>query len=102
MPVDSGYDAMLALRGAIDAANEAIFDAAEEDPGRFGMGTTVTGLLLAQDGGLALVHVGDSRGYRLRDGELTQITIDDTYVQLLVDQGRWPRPRPGTTRSVRS
>jgi PPM family protein phosphatase len=86
-PVATGYDALLALRNGIDAANEAIYDAAEEDPGRFGMGTTVTGLLLGEDGGLALVHVGDSRGYRLRDGVLTQMTVDDTYVQLLVDQG---------------
>jgi protein phosphatase len=86
-PVETGYDAMIALRGGIDAANEAIYEAAEADPGRYGMGTTVTGLLLGADGGLALVHVGDSRGYRLRNGVLTQMTVDDTYVQLLVDQG---------------
>ena len=86
-----GYDALVALRAGVDAANEAIFAAAEEDSGRAGMGTTVTALLLADDGTLALVHVGDSRGYRFRDGALTQITIDDTYVQLLVDQGSLAR-----------
>ncbi len=36
-------------------------------------------------------HIGDSRGYLLRDGELTQITKDDTFVQTLVDEGRITR-----------
>jgi PPM family protein phosphatase len=85
--VATGYDAMVTLRDGIDAANLGIFEAAEEDAGRQGMGTTVTGLLCAEDGTFGLVHVGDSRGYLLRDGVLTQITIDDTYVQLLIDQG---------------
>ncbi|MDT5201735.1 MAG: family protein phosphatase, partial [Mycobacterium sp.] len=40
---------------------------------------------------IGLVHVGDSRGYLLRDGELTQITKDDTFVQTLVDEGRITR-----------
>ncbi len=83
-----GRDALTTLRAGVEAANEAIYTAAKEDSGRFGMGTTVTATLLADDGGLALVHVGDSRGYRLRDGRLTQITTDDTYVQLLIDQGQ--------------
>jgi protein phosphatase len=85
--VASGMDALGALRDGIDAANRAIYEAAEEDAGRQGMGTTVTGLLRADDGTFALVHVGDSRGYLFRDGTLRQITIDDTYVQLLIDQG---------------
>ncbi|HEY2795188.1 MAG TPA: protein phosphatase 2C domain-containing protein [Micromonosporaceae bacterium] len=85
--VDTGYDAMVTLRDRVDDANRAIFEAAEEDAGRQGMGTTVTGLLRAEDGTLGMVHVGDSRGYLFRSGELTQITIDDTYVQLLIDQG---------------
>src|SRR5439155_18444439 len=40
---------------------------------------------------IGLVHIGDSRGYLLRDGELTQITKDDTFVQALVDEGRITR-----------
>ena len=51
------------------------------------MGTTLTAILFAGNR-LGLVHIGDSRGYLLRDGELTQITKDDTFVQTLVDEGR--------------
>jgi protein phosphatase len=50
------------------------------------MGTTVTALLLSGDR-FAALNVGDSRCYLSRDGELTQLTRDDTYVQALVDQG---------------
>jgi protein phosphatase len=50
-------------------------------------GTTLTALII--DGSqLGLVHIGDSRAYLLRDGELFQITHDDTLVQSLVDEGR--------------
>jgi PPM family protein phosphatase len=51
------------------------------------MGTTLTAILFAGDR-LGLVHIGDSRGYLLRDGVLTQITKDETFVQTLVDEGR--------------
>jgi protein phosphatase len=50
------------------------------------MGTTVTAIMLAGDR-MAALNVGDSRCYLVRDGELTQLTRDDTYVQALVDQG---------------
>ena len=51
------------------------------------MGTTLTAILFAGSR-LGLVHVGDSRAYQLRDGALTQITKDDTFVQSLIDEGR--------------
>ena len=51
------------------------------------MGTTVTALLRSGNR-LALAHIGDSRAYLLRDGALTQITKDHTFVQTLVDEGR--------------
>lgn len=86
-PVATGADAIDTLRGGVDVANRAIWLAANEEDGRFGMGTTVTAILYADDGTAALVHVGDSRAYRYRNGALRQLTIDDTYVQLLVDQG---------------
>jgi PPM family protein phosphatase len=75
-----------ALRDAIEEANRQIRAASEADPATEGMGTTVTALLLVGDQ-FALLHVGDSRAYLVRDGELRQITKDDTFVQSLVDQG---------------
>ncbi len=74
------------LRRAVQEANRQILDAAGENPATEGMGTTVTALLLAP-AGLGLVHVGDSRAYQFRDGTITQITKDDTFVQSLVDEG---------------
>jgi protein phosphatase len=52
-----------------------------------GMGTTLTALLFSGSRA-GLVHIGDSRAYMLREGEFAQITKDDTYVQMLVDEGR--------------
>ena len=75
-----------ALRAAVEAANRGIRDAIEADPSLAGMGTTLTAML-ADGEGLDLVHVGDSRAYAWRDGTLTQLTRDDTYVQGLVDKG---------------
>ncbi|WP_328407801.1 PP2C family protein-serine/threonine phosphatase [Nocardia sp. NBC_00403] len=79
------------LLGKLDAAthegNAAIADHVEEEPELDGMGTTLTAILFAGKK-LGLVHIGDSRAYLLRGGELTQITRDDTFVQSLVDEGR--------------
>lgn len=74
------------LRAAVESANEEVRQTAAADPAREGMGTTVTALLRDGDS-LALLHIGDSRCYRLRDGELVQVTRDDTFVQSLVDEG---------------
>jgi serine/threonine protein phosphatase PrpC len=77
-----------ALDAAIDAAGARIRAAVAEDQSRDGMGTTLTTLLLSATGScLALAHVGDSRAYLLRDELLEQVTKDDTFVQLLVDEG---------------
>ena len=73
------------LRTALDGANRQIAEAIEQDPARLGMGTTVTALLVVDDR-LALIHVGDSRAYRLRAGVLSRLTRDDTFVQELVDR----------------
>jgi len=75
------------LSTSIDDAGESIGATIESDPELAGMGTTVTGVFWL-DGRLAIVHVGDSRAYLLRDGELLQLTHDHTYVQTLVDAGR--------------
>lgn len=75
------------LRNAMYEGNANIAEEVEANPVTEGMGTTLTALLF--DGArVGLCHVGDSRGYLLRDGQLTQITRDDTYVQSLVDEGR--------------
>ncbi len=79
-------DPAAALRDAVAAANLKIRHVTDADLESDGMGTTVTALLLAGDQ-LGLLHVGDSRGYRLHAGVLGQITRDDTYVQTLVEQG---------------
>jgi PPM family protein phosphatase len=82
---DTG-DPLEDLRAALDDANRQIGAAADADPSRQGMGTTLTALLATGDR-LALLHVGDSRGYRLRAGVLSRLTRDDTFVQELVDRG---------------
>lgn len=74
------------LSGGIDQVSERIGDVITADPANQGMGTTVTGMAWLGER-MALVHVGDSRAYRLRDGVLSQITKDHTYVQSLVDAG---------------
>lgn len=81
-------DAMLdALRSSVEVANQQLRSAVETNPQMEGMGTTLTALLFSGSR-VGLVHIGDSRAYLLRDGEFTQITKDDTYVQMLVDEGR--------------
>jgi len=60
---------------------------ANEEPELRGMGTTLTALLLHEDR-IALMHIGDSRAYRLRDGELEQLSLDHTVLQELIDQGK--------------
>jgi protein phosphatase len=80
-------EAETALRAALLEANGELADAVFQHPELTGMGTTVSGIIRVGDR-LALAHVGDSRIYRWRDGELTQITKDHTFVQRLVDSGR--------------
>ncbi|MGW1681757.1 protein phosphatase 2C domain-containing protein [Saccharopolyspora sp. NPDC002376] len=75
------------LRNAVLTGNGAISELVANDPDLEGMGTTLTAVLFAGSR-LGLVHVGDSRAYLVRDGELTQITHDDTFVQSLIDEGR--------------
>ncbi|MER5290811.1 Stp1/IreP family PP2C-type Ser/Thr phosphatase [Streptomyces pharetrae] len=82
-----GSDVLTSLGVAVQRANDQLRQMVEEDPSLEGMGTTLTALLWTGQR-LGLVHVGDSRAYLLRDGVLTQITQDHTWVQRLVDEGR--------------
>ena len=70
-----------AVRDALERANAAIRRLAEEDPDKAGMGTTLTAAVLA-DGRLDVVHVGDSRAYLWRDGELRQLTQDLSLIHI--------------------
>jgi protein phosphatase len=86
-PLGLGADPSLLLRRAFQAANLAILEAGRREQRHFGMGTTCTALLLR--GGLAWTcHVGDTRIYRYRDGELEQLTKDHTLLQQMIEGGQ--------------
>ncbi|MEU9648639.1 Stp1/IreP family PP2C-type Ser/Thr phosphatase [Streptomyces sp. NPDC048110] len=90
-----GSDVLTSLGAAVQRANDQLRQMVEEDPALEGMGTTLTALLWTGQR-LGMVHVGDSRAYLLRDGVLTQITQDHTWVQRLVDEGRITEEEAGT------
>lgn len=75
------------LSRAVDRANEDIYQSATSDPELNGMGTTVVAVFFS-DAGNWLMHVGDSRAYRLREGRLVQMTDDHSTVMELVRTGR--------------
>jgi PPM family protein phosphatase len=82
-----GGDLLERLSSAVRNANTYLRDMVSGDPELRGMSTTVTAMLRAGSR-FGLVHVGDSRCYLLRGGELQQITHDHTFVQSLIDEGR--------------
>ncbi|NMC63040.1 MAG: Stp1/IreP family PP2C-type Ser/Thr phosphatase [SAR324 cluster bacterium] len=71
---------------AVYESNSAVFNKASESPELLGMGTTFVSLLFV-DTALYIVHVGDSRAYRIRKGKTTQLTEDHTLVKELVKSG---------------
>jgi PPM family protein phosphatase len=75
------------LREIAQEANREIHELAQKDSSRAGMGTTLTAALLRDDE-VALGHVGDSRAYVLRDGELKRLTKDHSLVEELRRSGR--------------
>jgi PPM family protein phosphatase len=75
------------LEAAVRGANRAIFERAAEGEDLEGMGTTLCAVGLTRDGRLAVVNVGDSRAYLLRDGELQRLTDDHSVVADLVRRG---------------
>lgn len=82
-----GSRALQHLEDAIGTANVHLQEIAQEQPELAGMGTTVTALLRTGNK-LAVAHIGDSRAYLLRQGQLIRMTHDHTFVQSLVDEGR--------------
>ncbi|HYH27303.1 MAG TPA: Stp1/IreP family PP2C-type Ser/Thr phosphatase [Actinomycetota bacterium] len=75
------------LREGVVRANQAVFERASGDPALAGMGTTITAIA-AGTGRFYLAHVGDSRAYMLRDGDLQPLTEDHTLVRRMVREGR--------------
>jgi len=72
----------------VAAGNRAIREEVARDPSLEGMGTTMTLVSLTEDGTATVAHVGDSRAYLLRNGELRQLTEDHTVAAEYVAQGK--------------
>lgn len=83
----TGEDMLTVLSGAVSKANDQIADLVADDHSLEGMGTTFTGALFSGDQ-LGMVHIGDSRAYVLREGELERITTDHSWVMSLVAEGK--------------
>ncbi|WP_331460465.1 PP2C family protein-serine/threonine phosphatase [Arthrobacter sp. zg-Y916] len=92
---DLDDDAVTVLADEIQAANSLLSELVTTSPELSGMGTTVTAMLL-QGNKVALAHIGDSRAYRLKDDTFEQISVDHTFVQRLIDEGRL-RPEEAET-----
>ena len=85
--IDETESAEKALKEIVQKANTEIHELAEKDSSRAGMGTTLTTALVQGDE-VSIAHVGDSRAYVFRDGELKQLTKDHSLVEELRRQGR--------------
>jgi PPM family protein phosphatase len=92
---DPGYDLVGRLHEAVVEGNAAIARRIVDDTTLQGMSTTLTAILF---GGAryCLLNIGDSRTYLLHEGSLEQLTRDDSYVQLLVDQGHISQEAAGS------
>jgi PPM family protein phosphatase len=87
--------AIEALRNAVVEANETVSKLADDRPEYRGMGTTLT-VAMVEGRRVHIAHVGDSRAYLLREGQLEQITDDHTLVQHLVNEGQISRQEAQT------
>ncbi|GAA1778858.1 Stp1/IreP family PP2C-type Ser/Thr phosphatase [Nocardioides hankookensis] len=84
---DSSDELLGRVAGAVHRAHDRLVELVDEDPALSGTSTTAT--VLAFDGlRLGVGHVGDSRAYLFRDGTIRQLTVDHTFVQTLIDEGR--------------
>lgn len=83
---DPWADPVTNLHAGVRLAQEQVATGVSRDPSRSGMATTLTAVVT--DGShFALAHVGDSRAYLVRDGRISRLTTDHTFVQRLIDQG---------------
>ena len=76
----------IVLRDAVYRANKIIYQTAQSQTNCEGMGTTIVACMFYDDK-ISIAHVGDSRAYRLRAGQLEQMTMDHSLLQELVDRG---------------
>jgi serine/threonine protein phosphatase PrpC len=76
----------IVLRDAIYRANKIIYQTAQSQTNCEGMGTTIVACMFYDDK-ISIAHVGDSRAYRIRGGQLDQVTLDHSLLQELVDRG---------------
>ncbi len=74
------------LRDAVYRSNKIIYQTAQSQTHCEGMGTTIVACMFYDDK-VSIAHVGDSRAYRLRDGQFDQMTLDHSLLQELVDRG---------------
>ena len=79
--------ALDSLRTALGQAHQELCERSTQDPALTGFGTTCIAIRRSEDA-LTMTHIGDSRAYRLRGGELRQMTNDHSFVQYLVDTGQ--------------
>ncbi len=84
---DNPEEALESLREAISQAHQELCERSTQDPALAGLGTTCIAIRRSEDA-LTMTHIGDSRAYRLRGGELRQMTNDHSFVQYLVDTGQ--------------
>ncbi|HEY1133284.1 MAG TPA: protein phosphatase 2C domain-containing protein [Nocardioides sp.] len=84
---EPGEDLLGHVAGGLLRAHNRIGELVDDDPSLNGTSTTAT-IALFDGARLGIAHVGDSRAYLVRSGEITQLTKDHTFVQSLIDEGR--------------
>lgn len=92
-------DVLTVIASTLTHANEKIVELVEDDPSLAGMGTTVCGFVLHEDR-LAVVNIGDSRAYLVRDGQLHRVTRDHSWVRPWSTRAASPRSRRWSTRTA--
>jgi serine/threonine protein phosphatase PrpC len=80
-------DILALLESAVHAAGSAVYQKGQAEPEKRGMGTTTSALLIAGDRGF-IAHVGDSRVYMLRSGQVVQLTEDHSLLNELIRRGK--------------
>jgi protein phosphatase len=84
-PVELTSEAKL-LAGAVTMANLRVYEHGRRDRGHAGMGTTLVGCHFHENGVVSICHVGDSRGYLIREGVIRRITVDHSWVNELMEK----------------